>query len=49
LSDEELRKRARNEMIERMQKQLRDEGVDVSGVTGIHYLQFTIAKYSKRL
>lgn len=33
LSDEEIRERARAEMVESFQKQLKKEGVDVSGVT----------------
>merc|ERR1719446_1363756 len=35
LTDEELRDRARSEMIERMEDQLREEGVDVNGVTNV--------------
>jgi len=35
LSDEELRKRAREEMIGQMEKQLKSEGVDVNGVTNV--------------
>lgn len=35
LSDEELRAKARDEMISRMQAQLQAEGVNVNGVTGV--------------
>jgi len=35
LTDEELRDKARNEMIDRMQQQLKDEGINVNGVTEI--------------
>jgi predicted unusual protein kinase regulating ubiquinone biosynthesis (AarF/ABC1/UbiB family) len=35
LSDEELRKKAREEMISRMEKQLKDEGINVNGVTEV--------------
>ena len=34
LSDDDLRERAREEMVTRMQAQLKEEGVDVNGVTG---------------
>ena len=34
-SDEEIRKLAREEMIERMEERLEAEGVDVSGVTNV--------------
>jgi hypothetical protein len=35
LSDEELRVAAREEMVGRMQAQLKEEGIDVNGVTGV--------------
>ena len=35
LSDDELRKKIREEMVSRMENQLKEEGVDVNGVTGI--------------
>ena len=35
LTDEELRVAAREEMIGRMQAQLKEEGIDVNGVTGV--------------
>lgn len=35
LSDDEIRQRARDEMVSRMERQLKDEGVDVNGVTNI--------------
>eukprot|EP01035_Chromulina_nebulosa_P017905 gene17905-23525_t len=35
LTDEELRLKAREEMISRMEKQLKDEGIDVNGVTSV--------------